>query len=56
MKAKWKTMCQGGNGWAWWHTLVIPTLGKMRQKDYKFQDSICYIIIPCPHPPKKRRK
>jgi hypothetical protein len=27
----------------WWYTPVIPTCGKLRQEDHKFNDSLVYI-------------
>ena len=24
----------------WWHTLVIPVLGRLRQEDHRFKDSL----------------
>ena len=26
--------------WAWWHTLVIPVLGRLRQEDCRFETSL----------------
>jgi hypothetical protein len=34
-------------GQAWWFTLVIPTLGRLRQENHKFQVSLDYIVRPC---------
>jgi hypothetical protein len=33
--------------WAWRHTSVIPALGRLKQKDCKFEASLCYIAKPC---------
>jgi hypothetical protein len=32
---------------AWWHTPVIPALRRLRQKDHKFEASLCYIAKLC---------
>jgi hypothetical protein len=29
--------------WAWWHTPVIPALGRLRQEDREFKSSLGYI-------------
>ena len=26
--------------WVWWHTLVNPVLGRLRQEDHRFEDSL----------------
>jgi hypothetical protein len=45
-------------GRAWWHTFVILALGRLRQEDYKIQDSLSYRARPCfnnPTPAPKTR-
>jgi hypothetical protein len=32
--------------WVWWHTIVIPALGKVRQEDQEFAASQGYILDP----------
>jgi hypothetical protein len=31
----------------WWHTPIIPALGRLRQKDYKFKASLDNTAGPC---------
>jgi hypothetical protein len=31
--------------WAWWHTPIIPALGKVRQEDSEFKASLGYTDI-----------
>jgi hypothetical protein len=33
--------------WAWWHTPVIPALGRLKQKNHGFKASLGYIVRPC---------
>lgn len=35
------------NTWLWWHTPVIPALGKLKQKDHDSQARQGYIVISC---------
>jgi hypothetical protein len=39
---------------AWRHTLVIPILKRLRQKDHKFKVNQGSIARPCPTPPPNR--
>jgi ubiquinone/menaquinone biosynthesis C-methylase UbiE len=32
--------------WAWWCMSIIPTLGRLRQEDYKFKAGLGYIVRP----------
>ena len=32
--------------WVWWHTLVIPVLGRLRQEDHRFATSFSYLMRP----------
>jgi hypothetical protein len=34
-------------GQVWWCPPIIPVLGRLRQKDSKFKDSLGYIARPC---------
>jgi hypothetical protein len=40
---------------AWWHPSRILALGRLRQKDFKYQASLSYIARPCLKTPNKRR-
>jgi hypothetical protein len=31
----------------WWYIPVIPALRRLRQENYKFKASLCYIERPC---------
>jgi hypothetical protein len=33
--------------WAWWYMTIIPTVGKLRQEDKKFETSLGYMVRPC---------
>ena len=33
--------------WTWWHTLVIPVIGRLRQEDRRFAASLSYLVRPC---------
>jgi hypothetical protein len=33
--------------WAWWYMSIKPTLGRERQKDFKFKVSLGYIWRSC---------
>jgi hypothetical protein len=39
---------------AWWHTLVIPALRRLRQENCEFKSSLGYIARPCLKKPKTR--
>jgi hypothetical protein len=32
--------------WVWWHTIIIPTLGRLKKEDLEFEDSQDYITSP----------
>ena len=32
--------------WAWWHTLVILVLGRLRQEDCRFLANLSYLVRP----------
>jgi hypothetical protein len=38
-----RTLKSKGKVWAWWCTPGVPGLRRLRQKDNKFEDSLCYI-------------
>jgi hypothetical protein len=31
----------------WWYMSAIPAIGRLRQKDHKFEASLDYIVRPC---------
>jgi hypothetical protein len=33
--------------WEWWCTPIILALRRLRQEDYKFEDSLSSIVRPC---------
>jgi hypothetical protein len=43
LKKKKKAQTQ----WAWWHSSVIPVLGRLRQEDHELKVHLGYIARPC---------
>jgi hypothetical protein len=42
---KWKLRnAKGKARWAWWFTPAIPALGRLKQKDHKFQANLSCIM------------
>jgi hypothetical protein len=46
----------GESSWAWWCTLVIPTLGRLRQEDGKLETSLATWQDPVSEKQKKSKK
>jgi hypothetical protein len=41
---------------AWWYMTIIPTLRKLRQEDYKFEATLCYVNEALSHFLKEREE
>jgi hypothetical protein len=42
--------------WVWWHKTVMPALGRLRQVNQEFEDSLAYMVRPFLKTTKSKRE